>query len=223
MEYEPDSLRGRIEWFDAMKKRLRKHHFAYRRHYGSDESRNLWIVHSDAVAGTIQAIVTGKETSQIWSVPTTARAAGSQRTEPAPVFGSDLPQRENFTPAPPPPSVRQVTGWLTRHPITLTEVEKIHREALLDRIPEMASVTELTSAFAEMLTTLDGLRLPEWITDAMTVALPDISTFAADSKVTSTQSPPDSPPTGTQALSKEPKGSKEPKEESTGSRHSNGR
>ncbi|MEU2132728.1 hypothetical protein [Streptomyces sp. NPDC018352] len=114
-------------------------------------------------------------------------------------------------------------GWLTRHPATLTEAEKRHREALLDRIPEMASVTELTSAFAEMLTTLDGLRLPEWITDAMTVALPDISTFAADSKVTSTQSPPDSPPTGTQALSKEPKELKEPKEKSTGSRNSNGR
>ncbi|MGW0275750.1 transposase [Streptomyces sp. NPDC003006] len=91
----------------------------------------------------------------------------------------DLPQREGLTLAPPPPSVRQVTGWLTRHPATLTEEEKLHRKAVLDRIPELASAAELTSSFAEMLTTLDGLRLPEWITEAMTVGLPGISTFAA--------------------------------------------
>jgi transposase len=30
-----------------------------------------------------------------------------------------------------------------------------------------------------MLTTLDGLRLPEWITEAVTSDLPGISTFAA--------------------------------------------
>jgi transposase len=91
----------------------------------------------------------------------------------------DLPQREGFTPAPPPPSVRQVTGWLTRHPATLTEEEKLHRKAVLNRIPELASAAELTSSFAEMLTTLDGLRLPEWITEATTAGLPGISTFAA--------------------------------------------
>lgn len=91
----------------------------------------------------------------------------------------DLPQREGFVPAPPPLSVRQVTGWLTRHPATLTEEEKLHRKAVLDRCPELASAAELTSSYAEMLTTLDGLRLPEWITEAVTSDLPGISTFAA--------------------------------------------
>ncbi|GAX56438.1 transposase [Streptomyces olivochromogenes] len=91
----------------------------------------------------------------------------------------DLPQREGFTPAPPPPSVRQVTGWLTRHPAALTEEEKPHRKTVLDRCPELASAAELTGSFAEMLTTLDGLRLPEWITEAVTSGLPGISTFAA--------------------------------------------
>ncbi|MFE7267330.1 hypothetical protein ACFU9B_35685 [Streptomyces sp. NPDC057592] len=66
-----------------------------------------------------------------------------------------MPQREGFTPAPPPPSVRQMTGWLT-HP---DRREEIHRKAVLDRIPELSSAAERTSAFAEMLTTLDGLRL----------------------------------------------------------------
>ncbi|MFD4136556.1 transposase [Streptomyces goshikiensis] len=91
----------------------------------------------------------------------------------------DLPQREGFTPAPPPPSVRRVTGWITRHPATLTEEEKLHRKAVLDRIPDLASAAELTSSFAEMLTMLDGLRLPEWITEAAAAGLPGISTFAA--------------------------------------------
>jgi transposase len=91
----------------------------------------------------------------------------------------DLPRREGFTLAPPPLSVRQVTGWLTRHPATLTEEEKLQRKAVLDRCPELASAAELTSSFAEMLTTLDGLRLPEWITEAVTSGLPGISTFAA--------------------------------------------
>lgn len=46
-EYEPDSPREWIDWFDAMKKRLHKHHFAYRRNGGSDEVKNLRLVHSE--------------------------------------------------------------------------------------------------------------------------------------------------------------------------------
>ncbi|MFE9453459.1 ISL3 family transposase [Streptomyces sp. NPDC006739] len=90
----------------------------------------------------------------------------------------DLPRQEGFTPAPPPLSIRQVTGWLTRHPATLTEEEKLRRKAVLDRCPELASAAELTSSFAEMLTTLSGDRLPEWITEAADADLPGISSFA---------------------------------------------
>ncbi|MFD6438143.1 group II intron reverse transcriptase/maturase [Streptomyces venezuelae] len=46
-EYEPESPREWIGWFDAMKKRLHKHHFAYRRDGGSDEVKNLRLVHSE--------------------------------------------------------------------------------------------------------------------------------------------------------------------------------
>lgn len=81
-------------------------------------------------------------------------------------------------PAPPPLSVRQVTGWITRHPATLTEEGKLHRKAVLDRCPELASAAELTSSFTEMLTTLSGARLPEWITEATDAGLPGISSFA---------------------------------------------
>ncbi|MFJ9909822.1 ISL3 family transposase [Streptomyces sp. NPDC101152] len=90
----------------------------------------------------------------------------------------DLPRPEGFTPDPPPPSVRQVTGWLTRHPATLTQEEKLHRKAVLNRCPELASAAQLTSSFAEMLTTLSGTRLPEWITEAADANLPGISSFA---------------------------------------------
>ncbi|MGW4983878.1 transposase [Streptomyces mirabilis] len=71
-----------------------------------------------------------------------------------------------------------MTGWLTRHPATLTEEEKLHRKAELDRCPDLASAAELTSSFAEMLTTLSGDRLPEWITEAADANLPGISSFA---------------------------------------------
>jgi hypothetical protein len=91
----------------------------------------------------------------------------------------DLPRPEGFTPAPPPPSVRQVTGWLTRHPATLAEEEKLHRKAVLDRCPELTSAAELTNSFAEMLTTLSGDRPPEWITETTAADLPGINSFAA--------------------------------------------
>ncbi|WP_075824061.1 ISL3 family transposase [Streptomyces acidiscabies] len=89
-----------------------------------------------------------------------------------------LPQNSGIPASPPPPSVRQVTGWLTRHPATLTEEEKLHRKAVLDRCPELATAAELTSSFAELLTTLSGIRLPEWITEAANTNLPGISSFA---------------------------------------------
>ncbi|MEC4019390.1 transposase [Streptomyces sp. H27-D2] len=84
------------------------------------------------------------------------------------------------TPPPPTaPSIRQVTGWLTRHPATLAEEEKLRRETVLDQCPQLEVAAQLISSFAEILTTLDGRRLTGWITDAMTSGLPGISTFAA--------------------------------------------
>ncbi|MET9832334.1 ISL3 family transposase [Streptomyces sp. NPDC006385] len=89
-----------------------------------------------------------------------------------------LPRPEGFTPAPPPPSVRLVTGWLTWHPATLTEEEKLHRKVVLDHCPVLASAAELTSSFAEMLTTLSGTVLPDWTAEARDASLPGISSFA---------------------------------------------
>ncbi|MFV5998832.1 hypothetical protein ACNPQM_42560 [Streptomyces sp. NPDC056231] len=46
-------------------------------------------------------------------------------------------------------------------------------------LPELAFAAELTSSFAEMLTTLSGTRLPEWIGEATDADLLGISSFAA--------------------------------------------
>jgi transposase len=90
----------------------------------------------------------------------------------------NLPQTARPAPAPPLPSVREITGWLVRHPGTLTEEEKILRKSALAHCPELCTAAELTSSFAEMLTTLGGEDLPDWITEAAASKLPGISTFA---------------------------------------------
>lgn len=46
-EYEPESPREWIAWFAASKKALNKHHFVYRRDGGSDETKNLRLVHAE--------------------------------------------------------------------------------------------------------------------------------------------------------------------------------
>jgi transposase len=79
---------------------------------------------------------------------------------------------------PPPPSVREVTGWLTRHPDSLTEDEQPQLKALLGRCPELQAASGHVRTFATMLTQLTGHDLPQWISDARAAGLPGISSFA---------------------------------------------
>jgi transposase len=82
-------------------------------------------------------------------------------------------------PLPPaPPTVRDVTGWLTRHPGSLTEDERPQLKALLDRCPELQAASGHVRTFARMLTQLTGENLPQWISDARAAELPGISSFA---------------------------------------------
>ncbi len=46
-EYEPDNPREWIDWFDAMRRRLHRHHLIYRRDGGSNARSNLRLVHSE--------------------------------------------------------------------------------------------------------------------------------------------------------------------------------
>ncbi|WP_327389086.1 transposase [Streptomyces sp. NBC_01207] len=81
--------------------------------------------------------------------------------------------------APPrPPTVRQVTGWLTRHPTTLTEEEHAALKDVLARCPELDTAAGHVRAFGEILTGRLGAMLPAWIDAVDTSQLPGLTGFA---------------------------------------------
>ena len=79
---------------------------------------------------------------------------------------------------PPPPTVRQVTGWLTRRPDSLTDDERSQLKALLERCPELRAASGHVRVFATMVTRLTGENLPQWISDVTGAELPGLSSFA---------------------------------------------
>ncbi|WP_435108496.1 group II intron reverse transcriptase [Nocardiopsis synnemataformans] len=46
-EYEPDNVRDWVKWFEAMRHRLHEDHLVYRRHGGSDDPKNMRLVHAE--------------------------------------------------------------------------------------------------------------------------------------------------------------------------------
>ncbi|MFI9569777.1 ISL3 family transposase, partial [Streptomyces rishiriensis] len=66
--------------------------------------------------------------------------------------------------APPrPPTVRQVTGWLTRHPTALSEDDRAGLKDVLARCTELDSAAGHVRDFGEILTDRLGSTLPTWI------------------------------------------------------------
>lgn len=55
-----------------------------------------------------------------------------------------------------PPTVRDVAGWLTRHPASLTEDERPRLKAVLDRCPELQAASGQVRSFAIMIAQLAG-------------------------------------------------------------------
>ena len=88
-----------------------------------------------------------------------------------------------------PPTVRDVTNWLTRHPDTLTEDEKPLLKAILDRCPKLQAASGQVRAFATMITELTGQDLPQWMAAAREAGLPGISPSPRAWSRTSTPSP----------------------------------
>ena len=70
--------------------------------------------------------------------------------------------------APAAPSVRQATGWLTRHPDRLSTDERTELEALLERSPALATTRDLVHDFAEIMIERRGSDLGAWMTDVDT-------------------------------------------------------
>ncbi|MEU5525128.1 transposase [Streptomyces sp. NPDC047860] len=78
-----------------------------------------------------------------------------------------------------PPSPRAVTGWILRHPETLTESEQIQLKAVRTHCPELNALTHHVRSFAAMLTERRGERLPEWLDAVRQDDLPSLHTLAA--------------------------------------------
>ncbi|MFF9778478.1 ISL3 family transposase [Streptomyces sp. NPDC013978] len=79
---------------------------------------------------------------------------------------------------PPPPTVRRVTGWLTRHPSTLSEDERAALKDVLARCPELDTAAEHVRGFGEILAHRLGPTLPAWIEGVDASQLPGLTNFA---------------------------------------------
>ena len=84
------------------------------------------------------------------------------------------------TPRPPaPPTAREVTGWLTRHPDSLTDDERAARDALLQRSPALRATHDRVGEFATILTQRRGHELNSWLQRVGTEGDPALRSFAA--------------------------------------------
>jgi transposase len=90
------------------------------------------------------------------------------------------PLRSGLEPAgrtPRPPSVRDVTGWMTRHPDSLTSEETIKIKGILARCPQLSTAADQVRSFAEMMRDRAGHHLPQWLTEADATDLPELKSF----------------------------------------------
>ncbi|WP_328761052.1 MULTISPECIES: ISL3 family transposase [unclassified Streptomyces] len=76
------------------------------------------------------------------------------------------------------PAVRQVTGWLTRHPTTLNEEDRAGLKEILAHCPELDKAAGYVRDFGEMLTDRLGSTLPTWIDAVDASQLPGLTGFA---------------------------------------------
>ncbi|WP_043687257.1 ISL3 family transposase [Streptomyces xylophagus] len=87
--------------------------------------------------------------------------------------------REAFPLDPPrkAPSVRDVTGWLTRHPDRLTDDQVQRLKEILARCPALDRTAHHVRAFAELMNNRQGHDLDQWMTSVKADDLPALHTF----------------------------------------------
>jgi transposase len=78
---------------------------------------------------------------------------------------------------PPPPTVREVTRWITSHPGHLTDQETAQLDRVKARSTQLNAAAGHVTAFAEMMTGRHGERLPGWIAAVDLDDLPHLRSF----------------------------------------------
>ena len=78
---------------------------------------------------------------------------------------------------PPPPTVREVTRWITSHPDHLTEAETARLSQVKARSVQLSATAGHVTAFAEMMTGRHGEHLPAWIAAVDLDDLPHLHSF----------------------------------------------
>ncbi|MFF0142753.1 ISL3 family transposase [Streptomyces sp. NPDC005227] len=76
------------------------------------------------------------------------------------------------------PSVRDVTGWITRHPDRLDADDAQRLKEILARVPALAATVRHVRAFAELMNDRRGRQLKEWISQVRADQVPALNTFA---------------------------------------------
>ncbi len=82
-------------------------------------------------------------------------------------------------PGPTPPTVREVTGWILRHPDSPTADEQLKLKEILARCPQLDAASGHVAAFAEMMSGLHGDRLDGWIAAVQADDLPGLHSFTS--------------------------------------------
>ncbi|MFJ3786327.1 transposase [Streptomyces sp. NPDC090093] len=71
-----------------------------------------------------------------------------------------------------------MTGWLIRHPTTLSEEDRAGLKDVLARCPELDTAAKHVRDFGEMLTNRLGSTLPAWIEAVDASQMPGLTGFA---------------------------------------------
>ncbi|WXH43010.1 transposase family protein [Streptomyces netropsis] len=79
-----------------------------------------------------------------------------------------------------PPSVRDVTSWITRHPDILSTDQAQQLKDILTRCPALDSAAEHMRAFADLMNNRQGRHLHQWIAPVEADDLPALHTFAVE-------------------------------------------
>jgi len=75
------------------------------------------------------------------------------------------------------------TGWITRHPDSLTSEETLKIKSILAGYPQLGTAAEHVGSFAGMMRDRDGHHLTDWLAKAHVSYLPELPSFVMGGQV----------------------------------------